>query len=369
MYETRISILNVLNNNKAQSIISKLSYSIDKMRRCYLDSETSEIVIITDEEDENIVRIVDELIKSEISTREFKQKILREKRLAWENGRTESVPVNYDRWVKSEQGHYLLTKVDKLFQGISQLYQAQPRRFRSFISRKTLERCNYVHTFPQNQYLVSEFPHNLNAIRGLRENNSYDQYTQPSEFLLSPAVCFHCYEELQDQTLTEPIVITANAPCYRHEAQWRVNNYRRKEFYMREIVYVGPSQFVEDTRHQLMDRIWWIFDEMGFHGKVETASDPFYFVEDQDKGLHQLFTKMKYELVVVLKNGESFAIASFNNVAHSLCSVYNIKSESGEYMHSGCAAFGLDRWVYALLVEFGTDLSAWPDSIKATLKI
>jgi hypothetical protein len=79
---------------------------------------------------------------------------------------------------------------------------------------------------------------------------------------------------------------------------------------------------------------------------------------------HQLMANMKYELVVETPLGNSSAIASFNNVFDSLCKQFGITTADGRSAHSGCAAYGIDRWVQATLDQHGADPSGWPAQLR-----
>ncbi|RIE05265.1 hypothetical protein D3H35_01720 [Cohnella faecalis] len=72
---------------------------------------------------------------------------------------------------------------------------------------------------------------------------------------------------------------------------------------------------------------------------------------------------MKYELIAEIEN-QIFYIASFNHMGNTLCESFEIRNEEGTILNSGCVAFGIDRWAYALLLKHGTDLEEWPPGLK-----
>lgn len=112
-----------------------------------------------------------------------------------------------------------------------------------------------------------------------------------------------------------------------------------------------------------------MFLALGLSGRIETASDPFYFSEDAAKSQHQMMGNMKYELIV--HSGESrgsFSIASFNNMGNSLTKPFEVMDTESKPVHSGCIAFGIDRWVYALLALYGPSYDGWPLRIREFLE-
>jgi len=369
---TVISYKNSLDHDKAKSVLAKLSYSIEDIMNCYLDEKNSEIIIETERESADCARVAEHLIQAELQRRVFKPRVIRNN-----NGRSEErdqlevsevFSVDFEHWITlPDQGQRVISLLLAYIDAMADPLGAKRRVYPAMIPRETMEKCGYLHTFPQNLYLVNQFPHNFDVLNAVRSADSIDLLTRPSEYVLSPAVCFHCYREFTNAELPDGVVVSADGTCFRHEAAWRVNHFRRKEFKMREIVYFGSEPTVQRIRLQLLDKTWEWFNALRLTGKIETASDPFYFIEDHPKASHQLFHQMKYELVVMLGNGESFALASFNIVGGTLCEAFNIRVACTREPYSGCAAFGLERWAYALYVQYGPDMERWPRAIRKTL--
>jgi seryl-tRNA synthetase len=240
---------------------------------------------------------------------------------------------------------------------------ARERVYPSMIELAVMDRCGYVEQFPQNAYLVDELPHDRDLLRGMRNGETgRESVRRSTPYLLNPALCFHVYAELAGGRLDEAMVLTMSGRCFRHEAPWRLDEYRLADFTMREIPYVGPPRDVAGLRQQLLERTWELFVELGFSGRIETATDPFYHAEDADLGKYQLLAKAKYELIVETPQGATAAVASFNNLRESLCRQFDITGPRGA--HSGCAAFGIDRWVRATLDQHGADPAAWPELLR-----
>lgn len=67
----------------------------------------------------------------------------------------------------------------------------------------------------------------------------------------------------------------------------------------------------------------------------------------------------KYELVAVTEK-KDVSIASFNDCGEMLCERFHISGEDGLPLYSGCAAFGIDRWVQVFLQTYGRNRKDWP---------
>ncbi|MFC5469146.1 amino acid--ACP ligase [Cohnella suwonensis] len=373
----RVSYKDILTPNQAESLISKLVYSIEGIERCYLAKETEEIIVdpVDDSslrelsetigimlEEERGIRTLGSRTVSEFRRQDGSGNSGGEKRLLVHDEQLEDLCPS-DGSVKRDSAVELVQLLDRLFLNYADRRKAGHRKYPSMIALSTLEKCGYVRSFPQNLFLVSEFPHRYDTLRQVKGAADPTSLARPSPYALSPAVCFHCYEELAGTAFSQPTLLTASGNCFRHEAPWRVGKHRLNEFGMREIVFVGEADFVEEERSWWMKEIGSLFRELGMKGIVATANDPFYFSEDAMKSQHQKMANMKYELIVEAGDGSSYSIASFNNMSDSLCKPFSVLAPSGAPHHSGCVAFGIDRWAYALLSEYGP-LSQWPAGVR-----
>ncbi|MFF5204962.1 aminoacyl--tRNA ligase-related protein [Streptosporangium sp. NPDC000396] len=253
---------------------------------------------------------------------------------------------------------------DAMFRDLAHAAGAGERRCPALIDLRVMERCRYLRLFPQNAYLVDELPHHQPLLSRLRDGSAtLDELRRPSGYMLNPALCFHFYDELAGTRSDGLTVVTAEGDCFRHEATGRLDRFRLPSFTMREIVFFGAPDEVERLRGELMEQVWQLYRALGLYGRIETATDPFYYVEDSAMRQHQLLAQVKYELVASRPGGGESAIASFNNVRDSLCRQFDIRRTDEGVMHSGCVAFGVDRWVELTLETFGPEPRQWPEPI------
>jgi hypothetical protein len=130
---------------------------------------------------------------------------------------------------------------------------------------------------------------------------------------------------------------------------------------MREIIAVGDDELVEKLRNDMMERVSLWMKELGLEGSIETASDPFFTSESKGRLLMQQMLPLKYEVQLrVDPDGRSVAAASFNNHEQHFGKAFSIRQSSGEPAHSGCVAFGWERWVIAFVNKHGADAASWP---------
>jgi acyl carrier protein len=217
--------------------------------------------------------------------------------------------------------------------------------FADTIALKTLERAGFIKAFPQKLVRI----------------DGDDDYALP------PAVCYHHYPYLANQIIDERgSIITAVGRCFRDEHDDAHAIERLRSFMMREIVAVGGAAFVEEMRAGLIDRVRKWIVALDLDGVIETASDPFFTSESRGRLLMQQVQPLKYELrLKVSGDGRSIAAASFNNHQTHFGRSFSIRQPGGEFAHSGCVAFGWERWVIAFVAQHGVREDDWPIQVRS----
>jgi len=207
----------------------------------------------------------------------------------------------------------------------------------ALIGRDFLERANYFESFPHGATRV--------------------EATQRCG-LLAPAVCYHCFGMLTNVDLNTPAEITCIGKCYRHENGGTDSAGRLWEFTMREFVCVAPSEVVQQQRRDWIEKVRSFADAIGLEGQVEIATDPFFGDASRGRKLLQQLKELKYEFSVALPDGSRRALASFNLHETFFTSRFGIRLFGAPQAHSGCVAFGLERWMLAILAQRGIDEAA-----------
>ena len=233
---------------------------------------------------------------------------------------------------------------------------AYEETFPNEIPVATLERAGFMSAFPQK--LVP-----IGATAAVERRSVNGDRARP------PAVCYHHYPTFSETTLGDRgSIVTAVGRCYRNEfdANSAHPTERLAAFTMREIIAVGNDRLIERLRGGLMERVSGWMNELGLDGFIETATDPFFTNETRGRALMQQLLPLKYELRLrVDSSGRSIAAASFNNHEQHFGRAFSIRLPSGDYAHTGCVAFGWERWVIAFVNQHGPDENRWPQIVRS----
>jgi len=257
-------------------------------------------------------------------------------------------------------------------------FEAKPYRFPTLISAKFLDRVDYFSSFPQSLTFATHLREDLDIINQFAEEAAYqaDGLNAPAEFfskiqaLLSPAVCYHLYLSLADHPLPGgKLIATAVGDCFRYESTNLTSMERLWNFTMREVIFVGPKDFVLENRHKSREYMQKIFEEVGLVYHVETANDPFFVGEFRKQAAFQSAFQLKYEIRASLPFKDStLAVGSYNYHQDFFGRHLDITLPDGKPIHTGCTAFGLERMAYAFLAQYGFDQTKWPKGVREWMK-
>jgi seryl-tRNA synthetase len=226
--------------------------------------------------------------------------------------------------------------LDDRFLQMAQESGAIECRFPAVLSEATLARAGYFEAFPDG----------ATALAG----------GEPRCWL-PPAVCYHAYEMLAGTRLGGPTRLTAAQSCFREADRRTQEPGRLWEFTMREVIFLGQADWVSQERDRWAAKLEAFARDLRLSGSLEPASDPFFGAIGRGKRLLQQVKGLKYELRLDGGAG-ALAAASFNLHETFFADRFDIVLEDGTPAHSGCAAFGIERWALAFLQQRGADASA-----------
>jgi seryl-tRNA synthetase len=272
----------------------------------------------------------------------------------------------------------LLTRLINFFENqfltLADSFDAGPYRFPTLIPARYLERVNYFRAFPHSLTFVTHLREDLDVIDHFSQHAACDEHglnAPPESFaqiqtLLSPAVCYHLYFALADKPLPGgQLAATAVGNCFRYEAINLVSLERLWNFSMREVIFVGPKEYVLDNRETARQRMAGFFEEIGLAYRVESANDPFFIGEFRKQAAFQSAFQLKYEIRARLPfRDATLAVGSYNYHQDFFGRNLNITLPDGSPAHTGCVAFGLERMAFAFLAQFGLDPQNWPVAVR-----
>jgi len=246
-------------------------------------------------------------------------------------------------------------------------------RFPPVVSRALIEKSGYLKSFPNLLGCVSALHGTEADIRGAADGHEkgrdWTQSLSASDLVLAPAACYPIYPMVAARWEAVPkggLQFDVAADCFRHEPSKSLD--RLQSFRMREYVLVGTAAEITAFRERWMKRASELAAELELPNETVAASDPFFGRVGQVMAVSQKQQSLKFELTVPYHAAaKPTACMSFNYHRDHFGEVWGIKDETGEPIHTGCVAFGMDRLTVALFCIHGLDLAGWPGSVRRAL--
>jgi seryl-tRNA synthetase len=262
-----------------------------------------------------------------------------------------------------------------------QVFGAGEANYPSLIPSDILARCGYFASFPHSVSMVTHLVEDFDLIEEFRQANTQapglsvprPEALQKPEACLTPAVCYHCYQSLEGQRLAhDHQVVTAVGRCYRYESKNITGLDRLWDFTMREIIFVGAEEWVSARRSQAIEAAAAQLQEWDLEATVETANDPFFSTLYASKTYWQTRSHLKFELRLGIEPGpagepRTIAAASFNLHEDFFGKTFSITTPDGKPVFTGCAAWGLERWILGAFAQHGFEPSRWPASVRSEI--
>ena len=251
---------------------------------------------------------------------------------------------------------------------------AEILRFPPVMSRRQLERHGYLKSFPNLLGCVSCLSGSEREIRAVvdrfDEGQDWTEELGAADLVLSPAACYPVYPiaSARGAVPAGGLIFDVASDCFRREPSRDIDRFQ--SFRMREYVCIGTPQEIQAFRGAWVERAKGIADQLGLTYRVDLASDPFFGRGGQIVAISQIQQELKFELLVPVRSEEQpTACMSFNYHREHFGHTWDLVTEDGALAHTGCVAFGMDRLAVAMFATHGTDVEAWPASVREALRL
>jgi len=252
-------------------------------------------------------------------------------------------------------------------------YSPEVMRFPPILNRNTYLSTDHIETMPDLMGSVHSFTGTPKEhIKLMQKKHAGDDWTNeltPTEVMMVPAACYPLYPTARNTTLPEDgRLIDLRAFVFRHEPS--PDPARMQIFRQREFVRMGTPDQALAHRNYWLNKGVEILKSVGLDVYTEVANDPFFGRGGKVMAASQQEQELKFEIVTPIATSQKLtAISSSNCHLDHFGQEFNIKTPNGEYAHTACIGFGLERITLALLKKHGFDPDKWPAEVKTVLEI
>lgn len=264
----------------------------------------------------------------------------------------------------------VLERFNDLVSEIAQDDGAETRSFPPVVSRKVIERNNYLESFPHLcgsvfSFFGKELEARQMAQKAL-QGEPWAEHLQVTDLCLTPAICYPLYPTLAGTLPEGGRLFSLLGWAYRHEPSDEPT--RMQSFRMREFVRAGTAAQVVAWRDMWLERGLTLLQSLGLNASSDVASDPFFGRGGKMMAANQREQRLKFEVLIPVISAENpTACCSFNFHQDHFGSKWDIRTPDGEAASTACLGFGLERIVMALFKQHGVDVNAWPREVRKRL--
>lgn len=248
--------------------------------------------------------------------------------------------------------------------------RAEVIRFPAILSRVNYLRTTHIETFPDLMGSVHSFMGNeRDHARMLEKRACGEDWTEeltPTDVMLTPAACYPLYPTATGILPEGGRTVDLRSFVFRHEPS--IDPARMQIFRQREYVRLGTAEQALAHREYWLKQSHSILNEVGLDVEPVVASDPFFGRGGKMMAATQKEQVLKFELVIAVASAEKpTAIASCNCHLDHFGHTFDIRTADGEFAHTACVGFGLERIALALFMTHGFDPDHWPSDVKNVL--
>ncbi|NLH79853.1 MAG: amino acid--[acyl-carrier-protein] ligase [Phyllobacteriaceae bacterium] len=238
--------------------------------------------------------------------------------------------------------------------------------------RVNMEKSGYLKSFPQLAGSIHSFvggdADHCRLLAAIAEGADWSTFQQATDLVLTPAACYPLYPTVAAKGAVpeKGLLFDLKSYCFRHEPSKEPT--RMQFFRMRENVCIGSPEQVKEFRERWLERGPKLVRLLELPCTLDVANDPFFGRGGKLMARNQRDQQLKFELLIPVNSVEEpTACLSFNYHQDHFGTLWQMSRENGEVAHSACVGFGLERIALALFRQHGTDVEAWPKSVRKVL--
>jgi seryl-tRNA synthetase len=253
---------------------------------------------------------------------------------------------------------------DEAFRILARRWAAGEERHGAMLPADALQRVSYLRSFPHQATFAVRLAPDEASLAAFRDEplNALGQVrltsASPVTDILTPAACYHLYYTHRGQGLDAPLYLTTKNTCFRAESHYEPLC-RQWAFTMREIVCLGSRETAAAFLAGAREAAGELLDALDIPVEWLVATDSFFQPERNPQYLMQRVAPSKHEATF-----GTLAIASANLHHDYFGEAFGIRV-GGQPAHSACLAFGIERWLFAIMGRHGEDPANWPSVAKA----
>lgn len=247
---------------------------------------------------------------------------------------------------------------------------AEVQRYPPLLSRNTFVQSDYLKSFPQMIGVVHSFvgkdPEHKKLLERVEAGETWSDDFPHADLVLTPAACYPVYPQAKGTLDAKGKLVDIMSYCMRHEPSG--DPARMQMFRQREYVRIGTPEQIDEFRQTWFKRAATIMESLQLNAHRDVANDPFFGRGGKMLAMNQRDQALKHEILIPICSTEKpTACVSINYHQEHFGHLFDIRQPNGEYAHTSCIGFGLERTTLALLHTHGLVPTEWPKGVREAL--
>jgi seryl-tRNA synthetase len=264
----------------------------------------------------------------------------------------------------------VIAAIERVITAMGVREQPEVMRFPPLISRRNLERSDYLQSFPNLAGSVHSFGgdtgDHARMLQHLDRHEDWSGCLEATGVVLAPAACYAVYPVLTGVLPGGGRLVDVVAFVFRNEPS--DDPTRLQVFRLREYVLAGDATACRTHSRRWVERGIDLFQSLGLPVEAQPANDPFFGRTGRMLAASQRDQQLKIELLVPICSDEQpTACGSCNYHQDHFGKAFDIRTAAGEPAHSACVGFGLERIALALFRHHGFRTGNWPEAVRRQL--
>ena len=213
-----------------------------------------------------------------------------------------------------------------------------------------------------NGYLISAKP--FSSTRGVKE-----------EYILDPLQCtvfYRIFEGKRIDVSKGPVKwFDKSGPTYRNEDLGKIRpSIKQREFHRAEFIYLGKKAQIIEIRENCILQLEKLCSALGLKYRVVVGANCYHLEKSEIKKPASIEEIPIKDLEIFCPsykrkgNNGWLEVAGCSVLAEKLTSKFDIKSKYSETLWSGCIGIGMERFMFAILSNYGTEFDNFPAKLK-----
>lgn len=200
-----------------------------------------------------------------------------------------------------------------------------------------------------DDYLLSVKP--FSQTKGVKE-----------EYLMDPLQCTVFYQFFENKTLNASKIpvkwYDRSGPTYRNEDLNKIEaSVKQREFHRAEFIYLGTKEQVIETRETCLVQLEKLCQDLGLRYRIVVGGGCYQLKEEEIPAPESLEEIPIKDLEIYIPHQDRWLeVVGSSVLANTMTSRFNIRGSNGEELWSGCTGIGLNRLMYALISNYGTEI-------------